>query len=51
MAKVTGKFDTRNPFIPAQSKVCNAFETFALVSAIAALLVASVVIVFRLFVE
>ena len=51
MAKVTGKFDTRNPFIPALSSVCSAFETFALVSAIAAILFASVVTVFRLFVE
>jgi hypothetical protein len=51
MAKVTGKFDTRNPFIPAQSKVCRAFETFALFLASAVTLVASVVTVFRLFVE
>lgn len=51
MAKVTGKFDTRNPFIPADSKLCRAAETYAVasVAAISAIIVA--VTVYRLFVE
>lgn len=51
MAKVTGKFDTRNPFIPSQSNVCRLAETYVVVSVVAASVIGCLVTVFRLFVE
>lgn len=52
MAKVTPKIDRRNPFIPAQSKVCCALETFFVtVMLIACTAVGVALTMYRLFVE
>lgn len=51
MTKVTGEIDTRNPFIPAQSKLCRAAETYFVVLVLAASTLACVATLYRLFVR
>lgn len=52
MAKATPKIDRRNPFIPAQSKVCCALETFFILTKLVVCTASGVALtLYRLFVE
>lgn len=52
MAKAPPKIDRRNPFIPAQSKVCCALETFFVSTMLVACTAVGLALtLYRLFVE